>query len=186
MPANGGSSWLKIILIVGLVAVMLIAAAGFAGALIYFNKDSRTVADRPTKNTNLVSATNNPTPTPQASNTELDRMREQIANLERQLNESKNSNQPPFKTPEVPDQPVITSRTARVDSPGDGFLALRNLPSTDIGERIARIPDGTTIPIGGCLPRIRIGNRTGRWCKASYGGYSGWVFDAWLIYNDDH
>ena len=184
-PAESGSSWMKIILIVGLVAVMLIAAAGFAGALIYFNKDSRTVADQPNKNTNVISNSDNASPTPQAANTDLDRMREQIANLERQLNESKNSNQPPFKTPEVPDQPVITSRTARVDSPGDGFLALRNLPSSDIGERIARIPNGATIPIGGCLPRMRIGKRAGRWCKASYGGYSGWVFDAWLIYIDD-
>lgn len=184
-PAGSSSSWLKIVLIVGLVAVMLIAAAGFAGALIYFNKDSRTVADQPNKNTNPVSNANNASQTPQPTNTELDKMREQIANLERQLNESKNSNQPPFKTPEVPDQPVITSRTARVNSPGDGFLALRNLPSSDIGERIAKIPNGATIPIGGCLPRMRIGIRTGRWCKASYGGYSGWVFDAWLIYNDD-
>lgn len=183
---DSGSSWLKIVLIVGLVAVMFIAAAGFAGALIYFNKDSRTVADQSAKNSNGISTANNATPTPQASNAELDRMREQITNLERQLNESKVSNQPPFKTPEVPDQPIITSRTARVDSPGDGFLALRNLPSSDIGERTARIPDGATIEIGGCLPRMRIGKRTGRWCKASYRGSTGWVFDAWLIYRDEH
>lgn len=185
-PADSGSSWLKIVLIVGLVVLMLIAAAGFAAALIYFNKDSRTVGNQPNKNVNLVLNANTASPTPQATNTEMDKMREQIANLERQLNDSKNSNQPPFKTPEVPDQPVITSRTARVNSPGDGFLALRNLPSSDIGERIARIPNGATIPIGGCLPRIRIGSRIGRWCKASYGGYSGWVFDAWIIYSDDH
>ena len=35
--------------------------------------------------------------------------------------------------------------TARVDSPGDGFLALRAVPDARSGEPLAKIPHGTTV-----------------------------------------
>ena len=41
VPENSSVSWVKILAVVGVLAVMMIAAAGIAGALIYFNKDAR-------------------------------------------------------------------------------------------------------------------------------------------------
>ncbi len=188
--AEPGSSWLKIALILGLVGIMgLIAIAG-AGALIYFNKESRPAVTNTATNRDSNKNSNSSSPTPLASpanastpsNSETDQLRDQIANLEKKLTEQKNSNRPPSNTPPPPDQPTVTSSSARVNSPGDGFLALRSYPSSDIGERVTRIPHGASVTIGGCLARARVGNKTGRWCRASYGGYSGWVFDAWLNY----
>jgi hypothetical protein len=177
-PAGSGTSWLKIFVVVGLVIIMFVVAAGIAGALIYFNKDARSTA---TNNANKEA--NRPTPTPTAANSETDKLRDQIANLEKRLNEQKNSNTTiDLTTPAPPDQPSVTSTTATVNSPGDGFLALRSLPNSDLGERILQIPHGATVKINGCLARTRIGNKTGRWCRASYGSYNGWVFDAWLTY----
>lgn len=187
-PAAGsGSSGLKIALIVGLVGGMLLIAVVAAGALIYFNRDARpAVASNSNSNQNTKGTTPSPSvlpsTSPAAANSETDQLRDQIANLEKKLNEQKNSNRPATNVPPPPDQPVTNPGTARVNSPGDGFLALRTLPSSDIGERITRIPHGANLNLGGCLPRSRVGSKTGRWCRASYGGYSGWVFDAWLNY----
>jgi len=70
----------------------------------------------------------------------------------------------------------------RVNSPGDGFLALRDRPSATEGSRIARIPHGDIVVLGRCLDREEtIGGRTGHWCRVKWEGRSGWVFDVWLI-----
>lgn len=178
-------SWVKIVAVVGVLAVMIIAAAGLAGALIYFNKDARpAVADNSNRNGNRSATSPSPTPatSPTASNSETNNLKEQIANLEKRLNEQGNSNRPAVNTPAPPEQPTVTRSTAVVNSPGDGFLALRSLPSSSAGDRVYAIPHGARVSINGCLASTRIGNKTGRWCRASYGGYSGWVFDAWLIY----
>jgi len=176
-PEKSGPGMLKIVLVVGLFVGLLVIGFVGAGALIYFNK--ATVS--PDKNT-VKRETPTPAPTATASNAETDKLREQIANLEKRLNEQANANRvTPSVTP-PPDQPTVTSQTARVNSPGDGFLALRSFPSSESGERIAQIPHGAAVTINGCLPRTRIGNKTGRWCRASYGNYNGWVFDAWLNY----
>ena len=71
--------------------------------------------------------------------------------------------------------------TARVDSPGDGFLALRAVPDARSGEPLAKIPHGTTVRLGHCQQEAaRVDTRDGHWCMTSYDGKSGWVFDAWL------
>jgi len=175
---------LKIALVLGLVLLMLIGAAAFAAALIYFNKDSRPIP-KSTPNANAQEPANSRSVSnangPPAANTETDKLREQIANLEKRLDEQKTSSASP-NIPTEPDEPALTHASPVVNSPGDGFLALRSLPSSDIGDRVVRIPNGAHISISGCLPRSRVGSKTGRWCKASYNGYSGWVFDAWLIY----
>ncbi len=184
-PTGSGSQWLKVILLVGLVLVMLLGAAGIAGALIYFNKGSRTSAVNSSNtgsNGPIATPTVSPTNSNASANVESEKLREQIANLEKKLDEQKNSGLPAANVPAAPDQPLITSSTARVNSPSDGFLALRTLPGSDIGERILRVPNGASVAIGGCLPRSRVGSKPGRWCRASYNRYSGWVFDAWLIY----
>ncbi|MEP6947420.1 MAG: SH3 domain-containing protein [Acidobacteriota bacterium] len=182
-PVESGS-WLKIILLVGLILGMLLVAAGVAGALLYFNKDSRRSAIN-SSNAGTDRPTPTPTPTPNSNvavNAESEKLRDQIANLEKRLDEQKNTSHPATVAPAAPDQPTTTSGTAKVNSPGDGFLAMRTLPSSDVGDRVQQIPNGSLVTVGGCLPRSRVGGKAGRWCRASYNGYSGWVFDAWLSY----
>lgn len=166
--APEGSNTMKIVLVVGLLGAMVVAAVGGAAALIYFNKDTR-VAEPAGNNTK-----GSPTPKPDNTN----ELRDQIANLEKRLNDQKNSDKTTATPPLVMPSPSTTQTTARANSPRDGFLALRSLPSAETGERIIKIPHGASVSIGGCgAPTGR-----GRWCQASYNGYSGWVFDAYLIY----
>lgn len=170
-----GSNTMKIVLVVGLLGAMAVIAVGGAAALIYFNKDSRTAEP---------STNNKGTPTPTATSTpdNTNELRDQIANLEKRLNEQKNANKTSATPPLVMPSPPATRTTATVNSPGDGFLALRTLPNSEAGARIVKIPHGATISIGGCGPVVRPVSRSGRWCQASYNGYTGWVFDAYLIY----
>lgn len=172
-PAGSSNVVLKVLL--GLLALgFLVAAAIAIGALVYFNMQGRAEV---AQNTNQ--ATPKPTATPAAN--ETDELRDQIANLERLINEQKKNNQPVNVPLTLPKQ-MTTTTTAPVDSPGDGFLALRSLPNSQVGARILKIPHGATVSIGACGPVVRPVNRAGRWCQASYGGYTGWVFDAFLVY----
>jgi hypothetical protein len=127
------------------------------------------------------------TPTPAASVTpttdaEKDRLQKELANAQRKLDEQKSSsrtaNTAPF--PE-PSRPGVA--TARVNSPNDGFLALRDKPDADYGTRLAKIPHGTVVTLEDCQrQRVNVGGRSGRWCMVTYEGTTGWVFDAWLDY----
>ena len=172
-PSSGGG--LKIF--VGLLAVfVLLAVIVIAGGIaFYFGSKS---ADITPKNN---PANRTPSPAPSATTNGKDDLREQIANLEKRLNEQKSANRPANIPLTLPNQPATTT-TARVNSPGDGFLALRSLPNSEAGERILKIPHGAVISIGACGPVSRPVSRSGRWCQASYNGYSGWVFDAYLVY----
>ncbi|MBP7476481.1 MAG: SH3 domain-containing protein [Pyrinomonadaceae bacterium] len=174
-PAELGSNTMKIVLVVGLLGAMAVIAVGGAAALIYFNKDSRTA--EPVANTKG-------TPTPSSTSTpdNTNELRDQIANLEKRLNEQKNANKASATPPLVMPSPSTTRTSATVNSPGDGFLALRSLPNSEAGARILKIPHGATVSIGGCGPVVRPVSRSGRWCQASYNGYTGWVFDAYLVY----
>jgi hypothetical protein len=87
--------------------------------------------------------------------------------------------------PDRSDPPKETSETAsagtaqrvRVNTPGDGFLALRSEPSTRRGSRLAKIPHGTTIELGDCAPSTGRGN----WCRTRYDGKAGWVLDLYVV-----
>ncbi len=173
-PSGGG---LKIF--IGMVAAfLLVAVIVIAGGLVfYFNSKSTEVA---TKNT-VTNRASTPIPSPSATTDDKDELREQIANLEKRLSEQKSANRPANIPLTLPNQPT-TAASARVNSPGDGFLALRTFPSSESGSRILQIPHGAVITVGGCLNSARLGSKAGRWCRASYNGYSGWVFDAFLIY----
>ena len=172
-PSQGGSSGglLKVLLVVfglGILAALALAA----GTLIYFRINRADQAPGANNSNVKMPATSSPTPTP-------DDLRDQkIANLERQLNDQKTNSRPANVPVAPPNQPGRT--IARVNSPGDGFLALRTLPSSTAGSRILQIPHGATVSVGGCLGNGRAGS--GRWCRANYNGYSGWVFDAYLIF----
>ena len=175
-PERSSGGIFKVVLVViGLGVFAVIAVA--AGAFVYFNAGR----PDPAGNLNNKEAKISISPSPTPAKNETDELRDQIANLERLINEQKKNNQPANVPLSMPKQSTTTT-TARVNSPGDGFLALRTLPNSEAGERILRIPHGASVAIGACGPVVRPVSRTGRWCQASYNGYSGWVFDAYLIY----
>ena len=167
---SGGGIFKVIMVVIGLGIFAVLAVA--VGTFIYYNMNRTEVAS------NVANKDVKP-PNPSPTTDDKDELRDQIANLEKLINEQKNNKQPvniPF-----PDK-TGSLKTARVNSPGDGFLALRTLPSSEFGERIMKIPHGATISVGGCGAVVRPVSRTGRWCQASYNGNTGWVFDAYLVY----
>ncbi len=172
-PTSGGG--LKMF-IGGLAVFLLLAMVVIAGGVIfYLNSKSSDVTSKNSM------ANRAPTPSPAATTDDKEDLQKQIANLEKLINEQKKNNQPSNVPLTMPRQQTTTT-TARVNSPGDGFLALRTLPNSEAGQRILKIPHGASVSIGACGPVVRPVNRAGRWCQASYNGYSGWVFDAYLIY----
>lgn len=176
-PSGGSGGLLKVLVIVlalGLFVLLALAAGGFW----IYSRGTTEVAANVNTNTNKDIKTPTPSATPV---NETDELRDQIANLEKLLNEQKKNDKGANIPLTLPNQPTTTTQ-ARVNSPGDGFLALRTFPNSDAGDRILQIPHGATVSIGACLNTTRIGNRSGRWCRASYNGYSGWVFDGWLNY----
>lgn len=177
-PSSRGSSSgiLKVLVVIVAVGILAVLAAA-AGIFIYLNRNGpETVSIADNKNTRTA-----PSPVPSPRVSETDELRDQIANLEKLLNEQKKNSQPANIPLSMPKQSSTTT-PARVNSPGDGFLALRTLPNSEFGERILKIPHGATVSVGGCGPVVKPVNRSGRWCQASYNGYSGWVFDGYLIY----
>ena len=174
-PSSGGG--LKVFVGVVVVILVLAAIAVIGGLAFYFGSKGGDI----TPNKNGANRAATPPPSPSATTDDKEELRQQIANLEKRLNEQKNANRAANIQLKMPNQPTTTT-TARVNSPGDGFLALRSLPNSEAGERVLKIPHGATISIGACGPVSRPVSRSGRWCQASYNGYSGWVFDAYLVY----
>lgn len=89
----------------------------------------------------------------------------------------------PVSLPPTP-RPVrqLANSTVRVDSPRDGYLALKEGPCTSPCRTLAKIPHGTTLYLGGCKDAVEVADRrNGRWCSTSYDGMSGWVFDAFVV-----
>lgn len=178
--AAKGSPVLKIVaavLILGLLGILGLAAAG---ALFYFNTGGTNVAvASPSPAATQVpkpSVSPSPSPTP---DTDEERLEQELANLQRQLEEVLKPE--PSKTPSRSENDG--SPSARVNSPSDGFLALRSEPDAETGERLAQIPHGSTVALENCeKEKVKIGSRTGRWCMVTYRSQTGWVFDAFLQY----
>jgi hypothetical protein len=86
----------------------------------------------------------------------------------------------PVPTP-LTDRPVAEGHagreTARVYTPGDGFLALRSEPSIRRGKRLVKIPHDTLLTLGECVTR----EDDGRWCRTGFRGEVGWVFERYLV-----
>ena len=116
-----------------------------------------------------------PTQTPDDTN---ERLLEKLAELEKKIDDQQK------QAKATPAPPVIRTATrAWVNSPGDGFLALRSDPSADVGYRMLQIPHGAEVRVLSCQDRsTRISGRNGRWCRLRYEGTTGWAFDAWLVY----
>jgi uncharacterized protein YraI len=74
---------------------------------------------------------------------------------------------------------IVTTLTAfpaygsnvTVDSPRDGFVALRSEPTVQTGVRLAKIPHATALTLGEC--RSTADNDI--WCRTSYRGKTGWI-----------
>lgn len=66
---------------------------------------------------------------------------------------------------------------ATVNTPGDGFLALRSEPSTQHGRRLLKIPHGTMLTLGRCVAAAG----EDRWCRTSYADKTGWVFERYVL-----
>ena len=173
-PPAGDSSgfWFKVLVVILLLGFLIVAAAGVLGFVFYYNSGSST-------NTNV--ASKSPTPTPRATpDNEKQSLQDEIANLQKKVADQK---KPSVITEPLPQPDRPSTVTATANSPGDGFLALRSEPNSETGERITRIPHGERIEIGACGRYITTGrNNRGRWCRASYKGLSGWVFDAFVRY----
>jgi hypothetical protein len=174
VPKRPIAGWQK-----GLIAFLIIGAV-FAAAVIlmagvlYMNTGGK--------------ATNVATPVPSSTPTtdpDKQRLQDELANLQRKIDEQKNSNrlsQPTTNSNPFPNQTQPGSATARVNSPNDGFLALRNIPDAT-GGRLAKIPHNSTVALNNCEKnKVTVGGRSGRWCQVEYAGQTGWVFDAWLVY----
>ena len=180
MPESQKSGFpiFKVLLAVIALSVVVVGAVGIIGAVLYFNGGGSG------SNQNPKNSSPSPTTTPTVDQ-DKERLQDQIANMQKQLDEQKNANRgskpPGFPTPDNQSNPGVV--TARVNSPADGFLALRTAPSADYGDRVAKIPHGSVVTIENCeRERVKIGSRTGRWCMVAWSGYDGWVFDAWLDY----
>ena len=77
---------------------------------------------------------------------------------------------------------TLTARAAyagvvTVDSPRDGFLALRSEPSVQIGVRLAKIPHATVLTLGEC----RTTADTEIWCRTSFQGKTGWILERYVV-----
>ena len=163
-------------IIVGVLGVLLLlVVVGFAGFAAY-------IALKPNDKTDAVVTVSptpkvSPTTTPEDQTAEL---KEKLANLEKQVQDQKNQkNTTPVETFSTP-KPSAT--TARANSPGDGFLALRSEPNSETGYRITKIPHGATVTVLSCPKPSNVGKMRGRWCQVIYNGQSGWAFDAFMIF----
>lgn len=173
-PASSSSGAFKVLLVVLGLGILVVLLA-LIGTVVYYNTRSERAGD-PTDGVKT------PAPSPAASTrNEADDLRDQIADLQKQLAEQKS---PPAANSRVP-IPAMRSTSlttsARVNSPGDGFLALRSLPSSTVGERILKIPHGASVSVGACGPTVR-GIHPGRWCQARYGGSTGYIYDYYVVY----
>lgn len=170
-----GRGWNLIFGLIGGFFVSAILAAGMFAGFLWWQRGGNNEVGLNTQpsSTATNSITKSPTPDEAAI------LKEKIANLERKVQEQKNT-KPTVPTISNSSVPQSTKVTARVNSPGDGFLALRTAPSAETGDRILQIPHGATVTVNACLPKAP--GKKGRWCKVEYNGNSGWAFDGFLIY----
>ena len=164
--------WTKFVVAALAIGLIVVVAAGLLGVAFYVGSGR--------KDTVVISAS----PTPRSTHTpddEKKRLEDEVAKLKKKLEDSEGSNSGSNDTFDFGDITGLGG-TAEVNSPKDGFLALRNLPNVQYGERIAKIPHGATINVLMCSEdTVNIDSRTGHWCMVSYSEQVGWVFDAWLI-----
>ena len=175
--AKKAGSGIIIAVLIFVLALVVLGSAGVIGWLLL--RDRGTTESSSSKNlnsgTNTTKSLNlSVSPTPDEKTT----LNEKISNLEKQMQEQRNKKN---NVPTISNSTPLTPRvTARVNSPGDGFLALRSAPSSETGERIMQIPHGAIVTVFAC--QSSSAGKKGRWCRVDYNGNFGWAFDGFLIY----
>jgi hypothetical protein len=168
------ATWQKSAIAILIILIVFVAAVALAGSILYMNIGAKPVN------------TSSPTPPPLATSTpdaEKQRLQDELANLQRKIDDGKTSNRQTVNTDPFPTKNPPGVVTASVHSPNDGFLALRDSPDAEYGKRLAKIPHGATVTLNNCEKnKVLIDGRSGRWCQVEYAGQTGWVFDAWLVY----
>ena len=156
---------------IGLLIMAILVFSGIviaAAALFYYSSrppaNDRTSVQQPAVTaTPTVDAVNKRTPTPGASPSP--------------------SPAAPMPKDRATPSADVSRPTATINSPGDGFLAMRSEPDTESGERVMKIPHAATVYLENCETTFKnVAGKRGRWCMVSYKEKMGWVFDAWLIY----
>lgn len=172
-------------LIIGIIAALFLLVIAVAGAVgVYFmysgKNDIASVTPTPTATPIFANVSNSSSSTDNSS-VSTKELEEKLKRLEKQLEEQKKANQTNSPDNQTPNQSGYA--TAKVNSPNDGFLALRSDPNTETGTQIMKIPHGSIVVLNNCeKTTVKVGGRTGRWCDVEYKGQSGWVFSAWLDY----
>ena len=161
------------LIVAGVFGLLLLLVIGGLAAFIVL---------RPADNKNSAVAVT-PTAAPTvASNNETAKLKEEMANLQKQLQDQKNQRKNSPAETFSPPSSRETQTTARANSPRDGFLALRSEPNSETGDRIAKIPHGATLTVVACPKSSNAAKTAGRWCQVIYNGQAGWAFDAFMIF----
>lgn len=178
-PARKSStSFVKTILVLSVLAALAVVVIAVAVGVLYLQSQENIFVN---SETNISRTTPTPSATPDP---ETERLKKELVELQKQLDEKKKTSSDKASVPDLEDLD-LEFRTATVNSPGDGFLALRSEPSSDYGERLTQIPHGAKINVVSCdSDKITIGSRRGSWCLVEWSGRAGWVFDAWLTYEN--
>lgn len=123
------------------------------------------------------------TPADERNSAEAIDSKEKSTEAEKQNERRKAANKTPAPVVSESDTSAkADSVSTAVDSPNDGFLALRSEPDHKTGAQLLRIPHKTVIYVYNCQNTTAVGERRGRWCETTYGGKTGWVFDGFLLY----
>lgn len=172
-PKSSSAFWIKIVLAAVALGVVAIGAFGLLGAFFFYGTATKE------NEVTLKSPTPVLTVTP---DNEKEILRDRLANIQKRLDEQKKTDVNSY--PASPDEPKLDSiPTATVNSPNDGFLALRSKPDANRGDLIVKIPHGAKVELNNCeKSKVKLSGRTGRWCQVEYNGMTGWVFDVWLNY----
>jgi hypothetical protein len=177
-----GVSPLLILAIVGLLAILGIS--GIAGAYFVFVRKDNSMAGT-TVSTPTPTATPAPLQNVTPAGGETQALKDELEKLKREVSEQKNKKtETRTETPvSSPIQQSTGTPTARVNSPGDGFLSLRTEPSVKTGTQLVKMPTGSIVQLEDCQREFTtVDTKRGRWCMVSYNGQTGWAFDAWLVY----
>jgi hypothetical protein len=111
----------------------------------------------------------------------------QTKNTSAESNKIPDATPKPTGTPLAPPSPAptvsqVVTGVATVNSPRDGYLALKSEPCVaPCGVTYVKIPHGTRINLESCKTAVELADRRpGHWCYTSYGGVSGWIFDGFV------
>ncbi len=171
-PVSSNGIW-KALAAVFAALLLLIIGGAIAGAVFYYRSGKDSAANRSSQ----------VSPTPKQSPTVSQKLPEPTQTPTQTPTPKSSVEPPPTPRPSGEPTPGPGYQTVRINSPSDGFLALRNEPDTERGERIAKIPHNSVVLLDNCeKSTTNVAGKSGRWCTVTYQGRSGWVFSAWLIY----